>query len=72
MVLLSRLLPKRLLTVFLAARSTRQQARQSDDLGIVAVLAAIAMALWTFRKERVRSRREGVETGMTLDEYLDR
>ncbi len=72
MVMLTRLLPRRLLTLLFAVRTTRAQARQSDDLGMLALVLAVVVALRTFRQERARQRREGRVTHSTLTEYLDR
>ena len=72
MIMLNRLLPRRMMTVLLAARTTRAQAKQSDDLGMVAIAAAIVMALWTYRSEKAKQRREVERPGQSLTEYLDR
>lgn len=70
MLLLSRILPKRLNTALIAARTTRKQAQQSDDFGGVAIVLAMVAALWTYRSEQRKREATGRERRVTLREVL--
>lgn len=58
------------MTTLLAVRTTRSQARQSEDLGFIALLIAILVALWTYRSERNMKRREERVTSASLEDAL--
>lgn len=71
MLLLSRILPKRLLRTLLAVRTTRQQAKKSDQFGGVAWAVALIVGVWTYRSEKQQQREEQRLTRTTLRELLD-